>query len=181
MSPEVPASQKSEPTLNTPESLQGCLDLAAIINEQVDLWASRSRSPAMRSRSMAHFIVEDCEPLGREPIDYMDTADFGGSRTREEAKMLTDYEKRREVLSQWAHSGTFDDTPAVNQPLEEYYRGIESFSANPYVPEEFKQAMQSLWRLYIVSEQLALKIGHDSRFDTTNFTALIVRLSEELY
>ncbi len=181
MSPEVPASQTSEPTLNTPESLQGCLDLAAIINEQVDVWGNRSRSPVMRNKSMAHFIVEDCEPLGREPIDYTNTAGFGGSRTREEARFLTEYEKRREILSQWAHSDTLDATPVLNRPLEEYYEGIASFSSNPYVHEDFKSAMQSLWRLYTLSEQLALKIGRDSGFNTSGFTGLIVRLAEELY
>lgn len=181
MSPEVPASQKSETHLNTPESIQGCFDLAAMINEQVELWGARSRSPVMRNRSMAHFIVEDCEPLGRDPIDYTKTAVFGGARTREEARFLTDFEKRRAVLSQWAHTEQFDDTPAINRPLEEYYEGIASFSSNPYVPEDFKNAMQSLWRLYILSEQLAVKIGRDSRFDTTGFTSLIVRLAEELY
>lgn len=181
MSPEIPASQKSETTLNTPESLQGCLELATMINEQVELWNSRARSPIMRNRSMAHFIAEDCEPLGREPIDYMQTASFGGSRSREEARLLTDFEKRRDILSKWANSDTFDDTPVINQPLEEYYKGIESFSANPYVPEDFKNAMHSLWRLYILSEQLAVKIGRNSRFDTTGFTSLIVRLAEELY
>lgn len=181
MSPEVPASQQSEPSLNTPESIQGCLDLAAMVGEQVDLWVSRSHSPIMRNRSMAHYIIEDCEPLNRDPIDYTQTAQFGGSRSHEEARFLTDFEKRRAVLSQWAHTDTFDDTPAINQPLEDYYKGIASFSTNPGVPEDFKIAMQSLWRLYILSEQLTVRAGRESRLNSSGFTSLIVRLAEELY
>lgn len=181
MSPEVPASQKNEPTLNTPESVQECFDLAKMISTQVEIWGSRARSPIMHNKSMAHFIAEDCEPLNREPIDYTQTAQFGGSRSREEARFLTDFEKRRSVLSKWAHTDTFDNTLAINRPLAEYYEAVASFSTNPYVPEDFKTAMQSLWRLYLLSEHLAIKTGEDLHHDASGFTSLIVRLAEELY
>src|SRR5690554_3316697 len=108
MTPEAPSHPDHEPDFSTPESAQECIDLEETITSQVELWHSRARSPAMRRRNMARFIAEDCEPLDREPINYLSEAGFGGKRTREEAIFMNEYEKRRVVLSSWVNRKEID-------------------------------------------------------------------------
>ena len=180
MSPEAIPFPESKPTLDTPETAQECLDLASMITDQVDLWKSRSHSPILRGRSFARFINEDCEPLGREPIDYMGDAGFGGSRSIEEAAFLTNYEKRRVVLSEWVTNETLDTIPAHNKAFSEYFEQIATFSKNPYAPEEYQHALQSIWRLFILREQLAVKVGRVENLDISSFVVLTVRLANDL-
>jgi hypothetical protein len=134
--------------------------------------------------SMAAFIAEDCEPLGRNPKDYTPEAGFGGTRTHEEAVFLTEYEKRRVILAEWVQRSELDTIPPQNRALAEYYEQVSALSANPSAPDDFKKALQSLWRLYILNEQLAKKSDrsqYDKNWDEHTITSLIVRLVEELY
>ncbi len=181
MSPEVLPFPKKEPTLDTPESAQECLNLAKLISEQTDVWRSRSHSPALRGRKLAGFIAGDSQPLGREPKDYLPETGFGGTKTHDEAIFLNDYEKRRYVLSDWVARDEIDSVPVANEAYGEYFTRLDQIVENPYVPEEFRIATTALKRLYILREQLALKVGRVETFDSSAFTELFNRLTDDLY
>lgn len=181
MSPEGSTPPPKEPTLITPESAQECLDLEEIITTQVELWQSRSHSPVMRKRSMAHFIVDDCQPLGREPIDYLPETDFGGTRTHEEAVFMNEYEKRRFVLSDWVSRDELDATPVEDVNFAEYFSRLEAVTHNPNTPAEARQAFQVLKRLYVLREQVSSKIHPESQPNNSAFVELFNRLVDDLY
>lgn len=181
MNSEIFRIPSNEPHLDTPETLQECLNLSAMVCDQVEVWGSRLRSPVMRRHSMTKYILEECEPLGRDPIDYTLEAGFGSIRSREDAAFMTEYEKRREVVAKWAHAEALDDIEMRHQGFEEYYDRISTFTQNPSTPPEFTDALTSIRRLYVLCEHLAYETGKEQDFDGSTFVALAMRVTEELY
>lgn len=180
MNPEGRFTPNQEPTLSTPESIQECIDLEQIITTQIEVWQSRLRSPAMRAQNMALFINGDCQPLGREPKDYLPEADFGGTRTREEAIFMNEYEKRREVLSSWVDNEDIEAAEVLDPVFNVFFTDLEETASNPHTPEESKRAFQILKRLYILREQVAAKITPKPEHDNTVFISLFNRLLNDL-
>jgi|GEM_PF-5824277 len=184
MSPEIIQFPDQPPSLDTPENLRECLDLAHMIGEQIGRWGARARVSTMRSRgfpyNLAKAITEDCQPLGREPIDYTAQAGFGGTMTREDAHLRTEAEQRQAILSEWVARDELDQISAHNQALVEHLDTIASFARNPYAPKEFSTAIQSVRRLFILREQLALKIGNVSTLETSDFLYVAMKLYEDL-
>lgn len=180
MSPELIPFPKPEPRLDTPEDIRECFNLADQLDEQFGRWRSLAVSPAMRQRRLADYIVEDLSPLGRDPIDYSPEATFGGTMTREDAALKTNYEKRRSVLSRWSSNEDLDDIAPYNEAAAEYFSDIEEFAKNPYAPESFRIATEKLYRLFILREQLAKKIDKVKKLDISAIIGVYVRIAEDL-
>jgi hypothetical protein len=173
---------KQEPPLDTPESSRECLDLAKMIDEQVSRWSGYSHHPNIRIRhgSVAKLINDDCQPLDHEPSDYFEEAGVGGTMTREEAKARTQYEHRRQILSQWALRSEIDKNTAQNEGLDEFFEIIQNFTERPGVPDEYRFAIRALRRLYVVRERLAVKIGRVSTLDIAPYAGLAARIGDDL-
>ena len=171
-----------ERPLDTPESAQECLNLAKLIDEQMDRWTSYSHHPRVRLQqgSIAKIISTDSQPLDHEPVDYFEQAGFGGTMSREDAKQRIAYERRRQVLSKWALLETIDDYPAENEGIVEFIDLIKDSAEHPGVPEEYRFAIRALRRLYIVRERLAGKIGRVSTLDISQFAQLATRIGDDL-
>lgn len=176
----IPFPERRQPFV-VPEMLSERLRLADTIDEQVALWQSRSRSPAMRRRSLAAFIAEDCQPLGREPKNYLPEATFGGSMSREEALFRTEYEKRRAELSKWTTKESIDEVAAHNEPYEEFIQQVASVCEHPSVPQHYRDALRSLHRLFILREQIALRNDQIFSLDNSAFIGIVQRIQKELY
>lgn len=178
----IPFPNKGESILNTLESLQECFDLAEAIDDQVAFWRAQSRAPSMRYQSLAQSIADDCEPLGREPIDYRTEAAFGGSMTLGDAIARTEYEKRRAVLTEWVSNKAIDTVAAQNQRYGEYFIEAVGLGDNPSIPERFRTAALAVHRLFLVREQLALKLGrNDDNFESGAFAEVMNRLISETF
>lgn len=182
MTAEIIPFPEPPPHLDLPESPKKCLNLAKKIDGQLDRWVGYTHHPLMRTGalSLATFIAEDCQPLGRDPIDYSSEAGFGGTMTREEAQRRTEYERRRKTLSKWVLVEVLDDIPAYNKGLDGYLKTVAGFASNPGAPEVYRSATQALSRLHILREQLATRIGRVSTLDTSAFRELATKLDNDL-
>jgi hypothetical protein len=100
--------------------------------------------------------------------------------TREEAKARTQYEHRRQILSQWALRSEIDKNTAQNEGLDEFFEIIQNFTERPGVPDEYRFAIRALRRLYVVRERLAVKIGRVSTLDIAPYAGLAARIGDDL-
>lgn len=182
MTAEIIPFPEPPPHLDLPESPNKCLKLAKKIDGQLEYWVGYSHHPSIQTRalSLAKFITEDCQPLGREPVDYSSETGFGGSMTHEEARRRTQYERRRKTLSKWVLVDVLDEIPAYNKALDGYLTTVAGFASNPGAPAEYRSATQALHRLYILREQLATRIGRVSTLDTSAFRELATKLDNDL-
>ena len=171
-----------EQPLDTPESAQECHNLAKMIDEQLERWNAYSRHPGVRFQqgSIARIIVTDSQPLDHEPVDYFEQAGFGGAMSREEARLKTAYDRRRQTLSKWALLETLDEYPAQNQGLVDFMDMVKTSTEHSGVPEDYNFAIRALRRLYVVRERLATKIGRVSTLDISSYAQLAVRIGDDL-
>lgn len=153
-----------------------------MIDEQIARWKSYANHPGMRIKlgSIASMIQADSQPLDHEPVNYLEQAGFGGTMTREEARLRMAYETRRQALSQWALLNTLDDYSAQHEGLIEFMDAVKKSADQPGVPDEYKFAIRALKRLYIVRERLALKIGRISTLDISPYAGLTAMIGEDL-
>lgn len=171
-----------EQPLDTPASAQECLSLAKVIDEQVDRWGAYARRASLRMGhrgSVSLQVYEDSRPLGREPINYLEQATFGGTLTLEEAKLRTAYEHRRQTLSQWALLDTLDTLRAQNEGLVELMEMVGNSMRRTGVRDEYHLAVQALRRIYIVRERLAAKIGRVSTLDILPYAQITVAMGDD--
>jgi hypothetical protein len=174
-------SSEFTPHLDIPESTQECLFLARMIEEQLKRWTDYRRADhtGTATPTIAAYIAEDSKPLDHDPIDYLSNAGFGGAMTREKAREQTEYEKRRAVLSQWAIASSFDTIPPYHAAFAEYLHFIGESAENLSTRPEYAIAAKTLYRLFIIREQLALKIGRISTLDISRFRQLATKLDND--
>jgi len=173
-------SEEPVPHFDTPESAQECLDLAKAIDGQLQRWSGYRREDFTDTPTpnLALYITEDNQPLGREPKNYMKDARKGLIQY-DTARELTDYERRRQLLSQWVVIKAVDDAPAHHVELANYLKAIEMSATNPWAREEYLKAAQELHRLFIIREQLALKIGRIATLDLSRFADVARKLDDD--
>ncbi len=173
-----------KPISDTPESFQECLQLKAIIDEQVDFWAATilTRNTYLtRIGGIARLINSQCTIKDR-PMDDLEVSPFESNLTPKEMEKQKQERLKLGVISELAQNQAFDEIPIEDTHLENYFAMVMRISQNPATPEIYQSAFRYVYRLYVADEHYA----HITHKKITNeslggFEVVIERMLNDIY
>jgi hypothetical protein len=179
-------------TSDTPESFQECFRIKNAIEGRLDYWSSLAKSnhPSVATGGIASVIVRHCTPTQYEdPV--IDENPFASGMTPKEVTRIKRQRDQKNIIASIAQDDSFDKSQSFDfdsdiedeNPIEEYFAKIITFTQNPNSPQSSRNAVQYLHRIYTAESRITerLKGMVQPNPQDYKFVLILNRILDDLY
>lgn len=164
-----------EPSSDTPELIQECVDLRAVIASQLDDWYEllSSHHPAIRMGGIGKIIAANATPKPQDTTDLQGSP-FETGLTPGKAKIAQQKREQQAKVAEIAQDHQFDEVTPIEgtkkeDELHEYFDRALYISQNPDFPNTSADAIHYLFRIYNADTQAASHLAPSVNDDVQSY------------